>query len=433
MKENDIVTLKIIGYGINGEGIAKQGEYVFFVPFAVKDEIIKAKVKQIKKNLVFAELLDVFEKSPERQEPICPYFSICGGCNLMHIYYENQLKIKTEALHKTLMKQIGVGYEIKPCIASNKITSYRNKVEFPVYNDKIGFYEEKSHKIVEINDCKLCDSWCKDFLEIARKCLNNNNQIKFIVVRELTNQGEKHLCVTLVTQTKQKINVDKWITLLKEKFKDFSIFQNINEKKSSEVFGEKFICLYGKEKQKIIINNLKFEVSPYSFLQINEYIQNKIYQKTIEFLDENSVVINGYSGAGLLSALLSKKAEKIIGIEINPDATNDANQLAICNKITNMQNICGDCAKVLGKLVEKNQNKTVNFVVDPNRKGLDKKVIDTILNCKPSKIIYISCNPATLARDLKFLVNDYKISFIQPYDMFPQTKHLETLVLLNKK
>lgn len=470
MKKEEIVKAKIIGYGMNGEGVAKHKTQTLFIPFTMQEEIVKAKITKTKGNVSYAQPIEILTQNPNRQTPICPHFMKCGGCNLSHIPYEQQLKIKQSSINTTLSKQLGNGHEVKPVIACPKTTEYRNKIELAVQGEKIGFLSPSSHTIIEITSCSLCGNWLKKFLEIARNALKNNSNIKNIVIRTAKNST----CITLVTNSNEKIKVEKWIEPLKNIFRGLSLFQNINTKKTSEIFGDRFIHLYGEKTQTFEFCGVKFTASPYSFLQINDEIAKQIYEKTLENIPENSNVVNAYSGAGFLTAMLAKKAKNVIGIEINKDATNDANKLMQENNIKNVKNICGDCGKLTSILhtfntpkniantdyLEENNKKTqkndvfiqknnknteindycenkINFdkqgyilVVDPPRAGLDKKFVAEVLNSKPEKIIYISCNPATLARDLKVLSDKYKISLIQPFDMFPHTKHIETLCIL---
>ncbi|MBQ4535896.1 MAG: 23S rRNA (uracil(1939)-C(5))-methyltransferase RlmD [Clostridia bacterium] len=485
------IKLKIIGYGMNGEGVAKYKDLTVFIPFCMQDETVLAKITKQKDKIAFAELVEIIEPHPNRITPLCPHYKQCGGCNLMHMPYATQLKTKQSALNSTLAKQLGHGHEVKPTTPSPCQTAYRNKIELTVQDDKIGFLSPASHKLVEITTCKLAGDWLERFLQIARPALKHNTDIKNIVIRT----AQTSTSITFVTKTANRLSLKNWLMPLEKEFKNLAIFQNINTKKTSEIFGEKFIHLYGAKTQDFEFCGIKYSASPYSFLQINDQIAQKIYEKTLENIHANANVINAYSGAGFLTAMLAKRAKKVVGIEINRDATQDANRLMQENNIKNVQNICGDCAKLTSVLfaftgsentsskgfleennkkpqknnvfsqkinekteiidIPQNKNKIADgektpshavfedvkknnledfiLVVDPPRAGLDKKFTAAVLNAKPEKIIYISCNPATLARDLKALSECYKISLIEPFDMFPQTKHVETLVVLTRK
>ena len=382
----------------------------------------------------------------------------------MHMPYETQLKTKQSSLNTTLAKQLGHGHEVKPTTPSPNTTAYRNKIELTVQNDKIGFLSPNSHKIIEIADCPLCNPSLKTFLETARPLLKTNTTVRNIVIRTVENTT----AITFVTNTRQKFNLKPWLEPLKAQFRNLSVFQNINTKKTSEVFGPKFVHLYGPKTQTIHFMGIKYNVSPYAFLQINDAVASQIYAEVLNQIPQGSNVINAYSGAGLLTALISKNAKHVIGIEINLDATQNANRLMSDNNITNAENICGDCAKLTSVLYKFSENKSkiiknnqknnvfnkktsknceiIDFsennledqnkfilIVDPPRKGLDTAFLDACINARPEKVIYISCNPATLSRDLKRLMPYYKISLIQPFDMFPHTKHIETLCVLNVK
>lgn len=443
MKIGDKIIVEIIDSGVNGEGVAKFENFTIFVPYALNGEQAEIEIYKIKNNVAFANVVKLIKKSTNRTTPKCPIFTECGGCDYQHTTYENQLKIKTNSVKTTLSKMLKEDCGVENCIASPKQFSYRNKVEIPVSNGKVGFYKWNTNEIVETKSCLLCEDWLKKLIETFNTFIKKYNistynkhtkrgNIKHLVARYLDN------CLTLVVVTNEKEfpHKNELIDMLKKDFPKLSVYQNINSKPSGAVMSKQFIHLFGDKIPKAEDFGIKYEISPYSFLQTNKDIQNIIYQNILDKIDTNSIVIDAFSGAGLLSAIVSKKCEKVYGIEIVEDATKNANELIRQNNIKNLENINGDCGEELPKLVEKltaQGKQNINIILDPPRKGVSKAVIDAILKCNPSKVIYLSCNPATLARDLKMLTENYQIKSVQPYDMFPQTKHIETLVELRRK
>lgn len=498
LKQNDIVILDIIDYGMNGEGIAKKDGIVIFVPFAMKGERIKAKITYVKKSFATAKLVDLIIQSKDRIESPCNRFGRCGGCNLLHIRYEEQLNLKKNQLKTTLRKNMGKDIEVGECVRSDKEYGYRNKVQLPFgkVNNKVavGFYGESTHKIASITKCFLHDVWLEKLIEIVLQFCNSNY---FPVYDEITHKGllrhlvarfiDDQLSVVIVINGKTLPKSEELEKMLSEQFPSFSLHLSINEEKTNVIMGKTLVPL--KENDFTIdILGIKINLNPLSFLQINDFIRDEIYKQVIDFVKESDIVIDVYSGLGIIGAVLAKNGvKKIYNIEIVPEAINDANILAQANGITEqVQNICGDSTTVLPELInnimgnqidndanisaptngitEQVQNlcgdtavmstksinntmgnqannnehpkESISIILDPPRKGVSQALVETLNAITvPIKLVYISCNPATLSRDLAILTkNDiYVINSVSPYDMFPQTKHLETLVLLCRK
>ncbi|MDD4815739.1 MAG: 23S rRNA (uracil(1939)-C(5))-methyltransferase RlmD [Clostridia bacterium] len=442
MEINRKLTVEIVDNGMNGEGIAKLENTTIFVPNTLQGEVVEVEIYKTKNNLAFANLVKIIKESNERRKPLCPVFGECGGCDFQHTNYENQLKLKTNVVKTTLQKSLGV-INVKPCVPSPKQFGYRNKIEVPIGDNKIGFYKWNTNTIVPIKNCPLCESWFKKLLNAFDFFIKNYNISTY---NKQTRKGNlRHLvaryiddCLSIVVVITEKTfpHAKELIDLLKKDFPNLNVFQNINAKPSGAVMSSNFKFLCGKPVQTATDFGIMYEISPYSFLQVNRDMQNIIYQNILDKIEKNSVVIDAFSGAGLLTAIVSKKCKKVFGIEIVKDASGNADELLKQNNIKNAININADCGVELPKLVEKlkaQNTQNINIILDPPRKGVSKEVLKAILKCQPSKILYLSCNPATLARDLKELAHKYKIESVQPYDMFPQTKHIETLVCLERK
>ena len=436
MKKNDIIQLDVIDAGANGEGIAKVDNFVIFVPFALQGEKILAKLLKVNKNFAYAKIEKIITPSPERVEPRCPVFGKCGGCNLQHTTYENQLKIKKIIVQNTLRKMLHTPFEVQDTIGSCLQYGYRNKMQFPINKDGIGMYAQNSHRLIPLTDCPISQQINSKLISLMQQYINRSG---ISLYNEETGQGilrnvlvrvkSDSYMITIVCNgepTKIQILVD----LLSNNIENFGLYYNINKKRNNTILTDEFVHVAGIKEQECTDFGINYTLLPLSFAQVNDCIQNEIYQKILSIVG-NNIVIDAYSGAGLLSAIISTKAKHVYGIEIIQQATDNANALKEKNNIQNLTNINGDCAIELPKLISTLQDPIV--VLDPPRKGCDIRVLEALIQNAPSKIIYVSCNPASLARDLQTLEQYYDITLVQPYDMFPQTKHVETLVVLEIK
>ena len=333
----------------------------------------------------------------------------------------------------------------EPCVASENVYGYRNKIALPVVQGEngavIGLYKVASHNIVEIDDCLIQKPFTKKLIAIFKEYFKNNNitgfneetksgQVKHIVARQIQNK----MLITIVATTKNLPNLNTLYETLKNEFSEIGLNININNLNNNVILTNTFFHVAGFSELELTECGIKVNVNANSFYQVNDYIKTKIYERVCQLVGENGVVIDAYSGAGLLTAILSKSAKQVYGVEIVEAATKNANDLIKQNGITNVKNINGDCAKVVPELV--NTLKTnATVVLDPPRKGCDAKVLNAIVNSNAEKIIYVSCNPATLARDLGFILKSekYVLTQVTPFDMFPQTKHVETVACLKLK
>ena len=452
--------------GSNGEGIIKDGEHTVFLPYALPNEKVKYKVLKVKKNVVFGKVLEVYTPAEERVRPACSVYKKCGGCQLQHLKYKLQLKLKTKIVKDCFSKIAFIDADVPLTERSELEYGYRNKLQLPVraenFGCEIGFFALGSHRIVPINSCPIQPEWCTRIIKAVKKYVKMNNVsvysdkvgfglLKHVVVRAV----DGRLLITFVINGDTLPHVNELIGVLKEYFNDFSLFVNINKLGNNVILGERFICLFGKDKVMTTDCGVKYEMGPESFMQVNDNVRRRIYQEAVKQaeVDENTVVIDAYSGAGMLTAIFAQRAKKAIGIEIIKEAVDCADSLKKLNGLDGkMENICAPCEDVLPQIInsEEVKNSPTVLVLDPPRQGVDEKLINAIKQSQPQKIVYISCSPQTLARDVGLLTDTlkrengeliknetpnpiYEIIEVKPYDMFPQTKHVETLVCLSKK
>lgn len=441
--------LKIDKLGMNGEGVArpctqresgvenKDLQKVTFVDFALPDEVIDVEITQEKSKFCNAKLKQVIESSKDRADAPCPYFTRCGGCNLQHLKYDKQLEFKTNLVKETLFKVGGLDLEVLPCISSTEY-GYRNKAVFPL-GKNIGMFEHNSHDIIPIDKCLLMNDKINQTLSIVRDWISENNiktfdfntykgLLKYLVVRSVNNQT----LVCLVATSRDVKYLDKLADKLSV-LGEFGLYINTNNQHNSIILGREYIHIAGIKAIELNEFDIKYDIDVASFLQVNNEIKTKLYREVIDSIG-GGVVIDAYAGAGLLSATLSKSASKVYSVEIVSQASEKARELVKANNITNMEVINGDCTKIVPNLIKKVQsdNKGIkcSVVLDPAHVGCSPEVIESVKTA--DQIIYIACNPIALAKDLRVLQNTHKIVKIEPYDMFPQTKHVETLAILQR-
>lgn len=377
----------------------------------------------------------------------CRYFGICGGCDYLTTDYNQQLLNKTQYVKECLNKE-DINVSVNDCIGMYFPYAYRNKVHLAIGengkgNVYIGFFEEKSKKIINIDECPLHDKWLKTLIEILRKFISDfkikpyNNLTKtgilrYVVARFLDN----NLIITLVCSNQNFAGKEVLYKKLKEHFKNVSLYLNINTRTDSAVFDEKFIHKFGDTKLSGKMLGVNFKLSPDSFFQVNFEIANKIYKQVLNEIEEkpNCHILDLFSGIGITTMLFSKVAKSVMSIECNHSAVKDAREMLKLNNVKNVTAICDRCENRVDEIKEFLSVENSFVFVDPARNGIEKNVLTQLLDMNSKKIIYLSCNPETLARDLKELLknNKYKINYVQPYDMFPHTKHIETLVVLEK-
>ena len=440
----------IVSLGYEGEGIAKIDRFPIFIPGALIGEKVKVKIVKSKKNYANGKLIEILESSPERRVPKCEHFKKCGGCTLKHLDYQGQLDFKFNRVKDCIGKIGGLDENIvKYTLGMEEPYGYRNKVQFPVGlvdgKISIGFFSENTHEIIDIDKCLIQDEESNKILGIIRNWIEENSIVpakkdglfyskgllRHIVIRKAFKTNE--IMVVLVTLDKKIPDIDKLIEKLNAEMPSVkSIVQNINPKDTNIVMGEKCITLYGSDFISDYIGPYKFNISPLSFFQVNPIQTEVLYNKTLEYagLNGDEVVFDAYCGTGTITLFLSQKAKKVYGVEIIPQAIENAKENAKANNITNSEFFVGKSEEIIPRLIREGIKPDV-IVVDPPRKGCDVKLLDSIGKAKPEKVVYVSCDPSTLARDLKHLETlGYKTLEVQPVDMFPMTKHVENVCLL---
>jgi len=430
-----IMTIDNMGY--EGEGVGKIDNFTVFVAGAIVGEKVKIKIVKTSKKFAFGKLLEIIDGSKSRVEPVCNIYKNCGGCNLQHIDYKAQLDFKTNRVIQVI-NRIGKLEEVivHPTLGMESPYNYRNKVQLPMSNNngvvKIGFYAARSHDIINMETCHIQDEvadlvvsitrqWIKEFNVESYNEENHKGILRHIMIRRGFKTGQ--VMVVVVTNGKKLPYKEEFISLMTKNIEGLvSIIQNINSEKTNVILGTLCVTLWGKDAIVDSIGRFKFEVSPLSFFQVNSIQTEVLYSKALEYanLSGGEVVLDAYCGTGTISLFLSQKAKKVYGIEIVPEAIANAKINAKANKVDNTEFIVGDAEKVITNLICEGVHIDV-VVVDPPRKGCDKTFLESISNMKPKTIVYVSCDPGTLARDLGILDEfGYKTLEIQPVDMFPQ-------------
>lgn len=437
--------IKIHGLGSSGEGVGKIDGLTVFVEGALPGEEVIAEVETLKKNYAVARLIKVVKSSSERVKPFCPLYEKCGGCQLQHMSYPAQLKWKRQQVVDAI-ERIGKlrGVEIFDTLGMENPLRYRNKMQFPVGAGlRIGCYARGSHKIIDAESCLIQNAGNDKILAAVRKVAaqfrlqpydedTHRGFLRHVMGRVGTN-GE--LMIVLVTAAKNFPNEKNFVrALLKEIPEVTSIQQNIQTFRNNVILGRDTKVLYGKPTIHDKIGGLKFNISARSFFQVNTAQAEVLYRTALDFaeLRGNETVIDAYCGTGTIGLFVAKKSRKVIGVEVVSSAVADAKKNARENNIRNAEFIVGDAVKVLPKLFDAGIYAEV-VIVDPPRAGCDRKVLEIFAAMEPEKIIYVSCNPATLARDLKILDElGYRTKKIQPVDMFPFTSHVESVASVRR-
>lgn len=466
MEKNQVKTGTVLAVGSNGEGILYEDGLTVFLPFSYIGEKVNYKVLKVAKNCAYGKVIEVLTPSSERVRVSCPVYQKCGGCHISHLNYQTQVKVKENTIKNCFSKIAHLKVDVMPSVISDKQFHYRNKLQLPVSDsDKgaiLGFYAPNSHRVIEINDCPINPEWTKDlikafkiyFKEFNVKGYNeqtNNGEIREITAKEIDN----NLIITVVCLTNNVKGKERLIGILKENLRlNFSLYYNKNDKQTNVIYGEEFRLLHGEGTYSSEMLGIKYKIGVQSFMQVNTSVCKKLYSEVKKAVNCNgeNVVIDAYSGAGLMTAILAKDSKSAIGVEIVKEATVLADALAKDNALDHkIVNYNARCEDVIPKIVKEQSEKTDNLsiVLDPPRKGCDVKVISAIKESNVNKIVYVSCLPSTLARDVGLLVGtlelkdgqivksenpkiQYKVDYVKPFDMFPETKHVETLVSLSR-
>lgn len=450
LKKNEEYIVDIIDNGFQGEGIAKIDGMTIFISEAIKGEKVKIKILKVTSKIAYGKILEILEKSEHREEADCTTYTRCGGCMLRHVDYEKTLEMKKISVETTLRKALGREIKISEVLKMDTPYNYRNKLQYPVGLDNngnpvMGVFAERTHSIIPTKKCKIQDILSQEIANDIFDFIVKNNikvydektllgSIRHIVIR--IGKKTNEVMVTLVTNTEKIEYEQELVSYITSKYQEIkTIVKNINNQNTNVILGKENKILYGDGYICDCLGNFKFKISPMSFYQINPIQTEKLYGKAAEYakLTGNEVVFDLYCGIGTIGIFASKKVKKLYGIETVPEAIEDAWQNAKLNNLENAEFFVGDVEKTLPKFIkERNIEPDVVFV-DPPRKGCDKTALDTLLQIKPKRIVYVSCNPATLARDLKILEEQYEIKDVSICDMFPFTSHVECVALLQKK
>ncbi len=446
VEKNKEYIVDIIDNGFEGEGIAKIDGYTIFINNAIKGEKCKILIVKVTKSHGYGKLIEIIEKSKYRAEADCTTYKRCGGCNLRHIEYNRTLEMKRDVVQNLVNKVLENKITVKNTIGMKKPYYYRNKAQYPLGINKngekvFGIYAKRTHEIIEIEECKIQNPIST---KIARNVIEFIRENNLSVYNEETGKGLfRHLIIKVGIKTNEimcvivlngekfekeqefvKLLIEKFSKDDKNEFKIKTIVKNINTKNTNVILGDKNIVLYGDGYINDKLGNYTFKISPMSFYQTNPVQTEVLYGKAIEVaeLKKSDVVLDLYCGIGTIGIYASFYVDKVYGIEIVEQAIEDAKENARINKVENIKFRCGAVEDVLEDLI-KEENIVPNIVfVDPPRRGLDKNTIDNILKLKPEKVIYISCNPATMVRDISMMEAEYKVKEVQPVDMFPFTR-----------
>lgn len=449
LKKNDIYETEITGMTTEGSGVGKiDGTAVFITNTAIGD-VIKTKIIKTSKNYAIGRIEEIITPSPDRITPDCKYFSQCGGCTYRHITYEAECNIKYQRV-KDAVSRIG-GFDnltVNPIVAGQSRNCYRNKSQLPVGTDSkgnliMGFYAYHSHRIIDSDSCNLQPEVFSTISNIVREWAiknkikpyneeNHTGLLRHLYIRYAEITGEIMVCLVIngdtISSTKSLVEKLKVI----DGFKSLQL--NINKDKTNVILGKKCITLYGSDYITDILCGLKFNISPLSFYQVNRTQAEKLYSIAQEFaqLQPDDILLDLYCGTGTIGLSMADKVKKLVGVEIIPQAIENAKKNAQLNNITNADFICADATKAAIKL-EKQGIKPTVIIVDPPRKGCDKQLIETISNMSPQRVVYVSCDSATMARDIKiFNQLGYTPQQVTPVDMFPGTSHVEAVACLIK-
>lgn len=463
----DIVEGEVVDFASGGEGVLKVGTYPIFVPFAIVGEIVRARITYAKKDCAFGDLIEVLSLSNDRIKPRCPYYGRCGGCSLQHLSYDSQLDVKRQNVVRALKKNAGLDCDVNETVSTGE-WEYRNKLSMPFgYRKKsnrvvLGFYEKRSHAVVPMKWCPLHGEWCANVIEDVCEWAN---EIGISVYDESTGKGVlRHvvarmldtLALTVVVNARSLDKINALAKKLDRHFENYAIYVSSNMKNSNVILGDEVSLVYGRE-SKQNLGKFSAVVSPKSFLQVNNDMRDRIYDDVCKALsDFDGDIVELYSGVGLLTAQIALRLENshIVSVEIVKNATENARALMKSLGIEDrVECICQDAAEFVKSLKNEQQidlpkellssplylgdsnvkNSKRALILDPPRRGCDQVVLQSACDVNFERIAYISCNPQTLARDLKILCSNYDVLSVTPYDMFPQTDNVETLVVLTRK
>ena len=450
IQKNQEYIVDIIDNGFEGEGIAKIDNFTIFIPGTIKGEKVRILIVKVLSSHGFGKIVEILGKSQARQDVDCNTYKRCGGCNLRHVKYEETLKMKQNAVQSLVNKTLKNKLQVEETVGMENPLHYRNKAQYPIGINKkgepvIGVFANRTHEVIPIDNCLIQNKKSEEIAKFIIEFIKEKNisiydekkgkgLVRHIVTKVGIKTGEI-MCVIVINGHKIP-NENELVENLKTRYPEIkAIVKNINMKNTNVILGQENINLYGNGYIEDILGEYKFKISPLSFYQVNPVQAEKLYNLGVSMAEitKNDVVFDLYCGIGTISLFMSKFAKKVYGIEIVEEAVKMAKENAQNNNVSNTEFFAGDVEIVLDDLINNKGLKADVVMFDPPRKGLDKKSIDNILNIRPKKIVYISCNPATLIRDLADFENEYDIKTIIPVDMFPYTSHVECVSVLQHK
>ncbi len=437
--KNQIIEGKCSDYTYNGLGVVKYDTFCIFVKDMAIDEVGQIKITAVRKDFCYGRLLKLIKPSKQRGEPICPISKPCGGCQIQHLSYPEQLSFKQNHIQNTMDRIGKLDKKVNEVIGSENPYYYRNKVILPVSVDKngnvvVGFYRYNSNTIIPLENCYLQSEKANRVVSKLKTLFENyklHQEIRYIMLRDMAKTDE--LMLVLVTYQREVDLKDVVSEITKYEPTIKSVIQNINGEKTNVILSDESVLLYGEPYIQDELCGLIFNISAHSFYQVNNFQTEVLYNTVVSLanLNKEDTILDMYCGVGTIGLVLSQYAKEVIGVEVVEQAVIDAKENARINNINNASFICGDAEKVAQKLLKEGKHFDC-VIVDPPRKGCSKQTIETLIALNSEKIVYVSCDPSTLARDLALLKDHYNIEVIQPIDMFPQTYHVETVCLLKK-
>lgn len=439
MKKNDKITATCVSYTFEGLGVVKVDNYPLFVKDLLVGEKALIVVTKCLKNYGFGKVLEIIEPSKERVVPKCSLYKQCGGCQISHLSADAQKAFKKERVQDCITRLAKLDIQVEDVLTMSNPWNYRNKGQIPVglKDEQVvcGFYRIHSNDIIDMNECHIQHPLINEVMQLCKKLLSKYNCAQYF--RHLLIKvgfNTKQVMVVMIVNQKEFKNRDEFVSELSQHENIKSIILNLNQRNDNVILGDEEMTLFGSDTIEDILNGLRFKISSKSFYQVNPIQTVNLYGKAVEYaqLTGNETVLDLYCGIGTITMFLAQKAKYVIGIEIVPQAIENAKENAKLNNITNVEFECSDAASYAEKLAESGLKLDV-ISVDPPRKGCDEITKQSIIKMQPERIVYVSCDPSTLARDLRYFEdNGYKTKIVQPVDMFPNSFHVETVALLSK-
>ena len=449
LKKNDIIEAEIVAMSSDGNGIAKIDNFVVFVPFSAVGDKLRLRIVKVQKSFGFGKIEEILEAAPQRVAPDCPVYQKCGGCAFRHISYEQELVHKREFVRDTLQRIGGLTIDTEEIVASPLENGYRNKAQYPIRweNGKAvaGFFAKRSHRVIPCADCALQPAFYKDIIEYTQTFVedhgisiydeeNGKGLLRHIYLRYGEVSGQVMVC--LVLNGNKLPDSEEYVAgLLKLCPNIASVVLNVNRRRDNVILGEQCITIYGSDTIEDTLCDVSFKLSPLSFYQVNRQAAQNLYRLAADMADlkGDELLVDLYCGAGTIGLSMAGKVRQLVGVEIIPDAVMNARENAANCGIENARFLCADAGEAAQTLAAEGLRPDV-IVVDPPRKGCSPDVLAAIHNMAPQKLIYISCNVASLARDAKELANlGYKAAKAVPVDLFPRTNHVETAMLFERE